>query len=96
MFINLLRGKIVQHELWRVGDSPFFVVEWKASFSLDPPSLQFAPIWAKLSSVPFDNHRRRFRAHLRSVNSAEVKNFANLTKPLHDTLEIERDNRQID
>lgn len=99
-----LRQKILQHELWRVGDAPFFVTEWKASFSLDPPSLQRAPIWAKINQILFDlvtNEGLSFISKplgeivdekpFISINSAEVKVIVNLTKPLPTELEIERD-----
>lgn len=49
-----LRRRILQHELWRVGDSPFFVTEWKSDFCLNPPSLESAPLWVTISNIPFD------------------------------------------
>ncbi|CAA7029176.1 unnamed protein product [Microthlaspi erraticum] len=99
-----LRKKVLQHELWRVGDSPFFVTEWKASFSLDPPSLQKAPIRVTIKNIPFDlvtDIGMGFIAKplgkvvdakpFTSVNSAEIKVVVNFTKTLPTTMEIERE-----
>ena len=104
-----LRQRILQHELWRVGDSPFFVTEWKASFSIDPPSLQRAPIWATLSKVPFDLltdegleiisrplGRIVDAKPFSSVSSVDVKVIVNLTAKLPDRVEIERENGLVD
>ncbi|CAA7061593.1 unnamed protein product [Microthlaspi erraticum] len=103
-----LRNKVLQHELWRVGDSPFFVTEWKASFSLDPPSLKKAPIWATITNIPFDLVTDEGlsiiakplgkivdKKPFTSVNSAEVKVIVDLTSTLPTTTEIERDDGQI-
>lgn len=49
-----LRRRVLQHELWRVRDSPFFVTELRAEFSLNPPSLAKAPIWVTIQDIPFD------------------------------------------
>lgn len=104
-----LRQKILQHELWRVGDSPFFVTEWKASFSIDPPSLQRAPIWATLNKVPFDLltdegleiitrplGRIVDAKPFSSVSSVDVKVVVDLTVKLPATVEIERENGAVD
>lgn len=104
-----LRQRILQHELWRVGDSPFFVTEWKASFSIDPPSLQRAPIWATLSSVPFDLLTDEGLEIISrplgkivdakpfsSVSSVDVKVIVNLTVRLPEKVEIERENGMVD
>ncbi|XP_010421838.2 PREDICTED: uncharacterized protein LOC104707231 [Camelina sativa] len=103
-----LRNEILQHELWRVGDSPFFVTEWKASFSLDPPSLQKAPLWATLNQVSFDLLTDEGLSFLSrplgkivdakpfsTVSSAEIKVIINLKDPLPKTIEVEREDREI-
>nr|VDD32653.1 unnamed protein product [Brassica oleracea] len=97
-----LRQKVLQHELWRVGDSPFFVTEWKASFALDPPSLQKAPVWVKLANVPFDLLTDEGFAIISaplgvivdakpftSVSEAEIKLVVDLLQPLMKTVEVE-------
>nr|VDD37093.1 unnamed protein product [Brassica oleracea] len=104
-----LRQHILQHELWRVGDSPFFVTEWKASFSIDPPSLQCAPIWATLSKVPFDLLTDEGLEIISkplgkivdakpfsSVSSVDVKVIVDLTVKLPAIVEIERENGLVD
>ncbi|KAJ0256894.1 hypothetical protein HA466_0078550 [Hirschfeldia incana] len=104
-----LRQRILQHELWRVGDSPFFVTEWKASYSIDPPSLQRAPIWATLNKVPFDlltDEGLEIIAKplgkivdakpFSSVSSVDVKVVVDLTVKLPDLVEIERENGSVD
>ncbi|KAF3589043.1 hypothetical protein F2Q69_00027812 [Brassica cretica] len=104
-----LRQCILQHELWRVGDSPFFVAEWKAAFSIDPPSLNFAPIWVILSKVPFDLltdegleiiskplGRIVDAKPFSSVSSVDGKVVVDLTVRLPETSEIERENGLVD
>ncbi|KAJ4889425.1 hypothetical protein Rs2_29173 [Raphanus sativus] len=104
-----LRQRILQHELWRVGDSPFFVTEWKASFSIDPPSLQRAPIWATLNKVPFDLLTDEGLVIITkplgkivdakpfsSVSSVDVKVVVDLTVKLPEMVEIERENGLVD
>ncbi|CAA7046645.1 unnamed protein product [Microthlaspi erraticum] len=103
-----LRKKVLQHELWRVGDSPFFVTQWKASFSLNPPSLRNAPIWATISNIPFDLITDVGLGIIArplgevvdskpftSVNSASIKVVMDLTKPLTPSMELERDDGEI-
>lgn len=103
-----LRRKVLQHELWRVGDSPFFVTEWKAAFSFDPPSLQKAPDWVKINNIPFDLITDEGMSYIArplgkvvdkkpftSINSAEIKVIVNLTSTLPQTMEIERDDGQF-
>ncbi|CAA7053551.1 unnamed protein product [Microthlaspi erraticum] len=103
-----LRKRVLQHELWRVGDSPFFVTEWKASYSLNPPSLQKAPIWTTIKNIPFDLITDVGPSLIArplgevvdakpytSVNSATIKIVVDLTKELLPTMEIERDDGQI-
>ncbi|WZY93260.1 hypothetical protein YC2023_065589 [Brassica napus] len=103
-----LRQKVLQHELWRVGDSPFFVTEWKASFALDPPSLQKAPVWVKLANVPFDLLTDEGLAIISeplgvivdakpftSVSEAEIKVVVDLLQPLMKTVEVEREDGGI-
>ncbi|WZZ39974.1 hypothetical protein YC2023_036233 [Brassica napus] len=104
-----LRQRILQHELWRVGDSPFFVTEWKASFSIDPPSLQRAPIWATLDKVSFDLLTDEGLEIISkplgkivdakpfsSVSSVDVKVIVDLTIKLPTIVEIERENILVD
>ncbi|WZZ65896.1 hypothetical protein YC2023_077266 [Brassica napus] len=97
-----LHRRILQHELWRVGDSPFFVTEWKSEFSLNPPSLDRAPVWAKINGIPFDLITDESLSVIfsslgrvvdakpfTSISSAEVKVIVDLTKPLPPELELE-------
>ncbi|XP_033143356.1 uncharacterized protein LOC103862645 [Brassica rapa] len=104
-----LRRKILRHELWHVGDSPFFVTEWKASFSTDPPSLNRAPVWATLSQIPFDLITDEGLGIISkplgvivdakpfsSISSVEIKVIVDLTKKLPSSVEIERENGSVD
>ncbi|VVA98519.1 unnamed protein product [Arabis nemorensis] len=99
-----LHRRVLQHELWRVGDSPFFVTEWKASYSLNPPSLERAPIWATTQYIPFDLVTEEGMSYIAkplgkvvdakpftSINSAQIKVIMDLSKPLPKELEIERE-----
>ncbi|CAH2080111.1 unnamed protein product, partial [Thlaspi arvense] len=104
-----LRRRILQHELWRVGDSPFYVTEWKSSFSLDPPSLQRAPIWASIHKIPFDLLTDEGLSFISkplgvivdakpfsTISSVEIKVIVNLSTPLPSTVELEREDGRID
>ncbi|KAJ4897296.1 Uncharacterized protein Rs2_24090 [Raphanus sativus] len=103
-----LRKRILQHELWRVGDSPFFVTEWKAEFSLNPPALDKAPVWVKIQGIPFDLITHEGLSSVcsplgrvvdakpfTSISSAEVKVIADLTKPLPAEIELECDDGNL-
>lgn len=103
-----LRRKVLLHELWRVGDSPFFVTEWKAEFSLNPPSLERAPIWATIYNIPFDLVTDEGLSYIsrplgqvvdakpfKSISSADIKVIMDLTKPLPKEFEIEREDGKI-
>ncbi|CAA7020348.1 unnamed protein product [Microthlaspi erraticum] len=103
-----LRRKILQHELWRLGDSPFFVTEWRSEFSFNPPSLNQAPVWTNVKGIPFDlltpeglaiacKHLGRAVEHkpFRSISSADVKVVVDLTKPLPPEVELERDDGKV-
>lgn len=103
-----LRRHILQHELWRVGDSPFFVTEWKSEFSFNPPSLDKAPVWANITGIPFDLitpeglslictplGRVVDSKPFTSISAADVKVIVNLTKPLPSEVEIECDDGSV-
>lgn len=103
-----LRKRVLQHELWRVGDSPFFVTPWKAEYSFNPPALDRAPVWAKISNIPCDLVTDEGLSFIVKplgkvvdakpftiYNSAEVKVVVDLTKPLPSELEIEREDGNI-
>ncbi|KAG7532469.1 Zinc finger PMZ-type [Arabidopsis thaliana x Arabidopsis arenosa] len=103
-----LRKRVLQHELWRVGDSPFFVMPWTSEFTFNPPSLDRAPVWASIKNIPFDLItpeglsiicRPLGRAvdykPFNSINSAEVKVVVDLTKPLPNVLELEQEDGHI-
>uniref|UniRef100_M4DEG8 DUF4283 domain-containing protein n=1 Tax=Brassica campestris TaxID=3711 RepID=M4DEG8_BRACM len=103
-----LRRRILQHELWRVGDSPFFVTEWKAEFSFNPPSLDRAPVWAKINGIPFDLITYKGLSCVctplgrvvdskpfTSISSAEVKVIVDLTKPLPSEMELECEDGRV-
>lgn len=93
-----LRKRVLQNELWRVGDSRFFVTEWKASFSLNPPSLQKALVWASISNIPFDLITDEGMGIIAGplgvvvdAKPASIKVIMDLTKTLPSTVELERD-----
>ncbi|WZY69933.1 hypothetical protein YC2023_002173 [Brassica napus] len=104
----VLRNRILQHELWRVGDSPFFVTKWKSEFCTNPPSLDKAPVWATINNVPFDLITPEGLSNVcvplgkvvdskpfTSISSAEVKVIVDLTKPLPAEIELECEDGSI-
>lgn len=103
-----LRNRVLQQELWHVGDSPFFVTTWKSEFSYNPPSLEKALVWACIKDIPFDLitpeglsiicrplGRAVDHKPFSSISSAEVKVIVDLTKPLPPMLELEREDGQV-
>ncbi|XP_010488698.1 PREDICTED: uncharacterized protein LOC104766492 [Camelina sativa] len=103
-----LRKRVLQQELWHVGDSPFFVTTWNSDFRFNPPSLEKVPVWATIRDIPFDLITREglsiiYRPLGRavdhkpftSISSAEVKVIVDLTKPLPPMLELEREDGQV-
>ncbi|ESQ37381.1 hypothetical protein EUTSA_v10002828mg, partial [Eutrema salsugineum] len=80
----------------------------KADFSLNPPSLDKAPIWATIKNIPSDlvtDEGLSFIAKpigrvvdakpFTTINSAEIKIIADLTKAIPKELEIEREDGNI-
>lgn len=103
-----LRKRVLQQELWHVGDSPFFVTAWKSEFSYNPPSLERALVWASIKDIPFDLitpeglsiicrplGRAVDHKPFTSINSAEVKIIVDLMNPLPPILELEREDGQV-
>nr|VDC97243.1 unnamed protein product [Brassica oleracea] len=103
-----LRNCILQHELWRVGDSPFFVTKWKSEFSTNPPSLDKAPVWVTLQNLLFDLITPEGLSSVcyplgrivdskpfTSISSAGVKVVVDLTKPLPPEVEVECDDGNV-
>lgn len=49
-----LRHKILDKNIWYVGDSMFHTVQWSSEHSTSTPPLSAIKIWAHLSGVPLD------------------------------------------
>ncbi|KAG7552176.1 hypothetical protein ISN45_Aa06g027810 [Arabidopsis thaliana x Arabidopsis arenosa] len=82
--LNFLWGKDKRHELWRVGDSPFFVMPWTSEFTFNPPSLDRAPVWASIKNIPFD-----------LITPEGLSIIFDLTKLLPNVLELEQEDGHI-
>ncbi|KAL1202244.1 hypothetical protein V5N11_018197 [Cardamine amara subsp. amara] len=51
---EVLRNKIVEQEIWYVGNSLFYVAQWSTNVATKPPTMQSIPLWAHVRGVPFD------------------------------------------
>ncbi|KAF8091057.1 hypothetical protein N665_0455s0015 [Sinapis alba] len=51
---DYLGQRILEKEIWYVGDSMFHTAQWNSAHSASTPSLNAIPIWAYLHGVPLD------------------------------------------
>ncbi|CAF2072235.1 unnamed protein product, partial [Brassica napus] len=51
---DYLRQKILEKNIWYVGDSMFHTAQWSSAHSASTPPLSSIQIWAHLTGVPFD------------------------------------------
>ncbi|RID81163.1 hypothetical protein BRARA_A03761 [Brassica rapa] len=49
-----LRQKILEKNIWYVGDSMFHTAQWNSNHSMSTPPLKAIQIWAHLTGVPLD------------------------------------------
>ncbi|KAG5415529.1 hypothetical protein IGI04_003096 [Brassica rapa subsp. trilocularis] len=54
-----LRQKILEKNIWYVGDSMFHTAQWTSKHSKATPSLQAIKIWAHLTGVPLDLRHKK-------------------------------------
>lgn len=47
-------NKIVEHEIWHIGSSIFYVAQWTSNLAINPPSFTFIPLWAHVRGISFD------------------------------------------
>ena len=51
---DYLKAKILEKNIWYVGDSMFHTAQWNSVHSAQSPSLESIQIWAHLTGVPLD------------------------------------------
>lgn len=51
---DYLRQKILEKNIWYVGDTVFHTAQWSSQHSASTPSLKAIKIWAHLTGVPLD------------------------------------------
>lgn len=51
---DYLKAKILEKNIWYVGDSMFHTAQWTSQHSAQSPSLESIQIWAHLTGVPLD------------------------------------------
>lgn len=51
---DYLRQKILEKNIWYVGDSMFHTAQWSSAHSKSTPPLKAIQIWAHLTAVPLD------------------------------------------
>lgn len=49
-----LRGKILEKNIWYVGDSMFHTAQWTAGHTASTPPLRSIKLWAHLTGIPLD------------------------------------------
>lgn len=50
----IIRQKIVEQEIWHIGNSLFYVAQWSSSLAIKPPTFSSIPLWAHVRGIPFD------------------------------------------
>lgn len=59
-----IRGKVVEQEIWHIGNSLFYVAQWSASVAQKTPNMKSIPLWAHLRDVPFDLYHQQGLSHV--------------------------------
>lgn len=107
-----LRLKILDKNIWYVGDSMFHTAQWSSVHSSSTPPLSSIKIWAHLTGVPFDLRYTQghslvagligepketddFTLNLVSLTLSHVKVEVDLTKPLPNVVEFERQSGEV-
>ncbi|VVA97124.1 unnamed protein product [Arabis nemorensis] len=54
-----IREKIVEQEIWHIGNSLFYVAQWSAKVALKTPTMKSIPLWAHVRDVPFDLYHQQ-------------------------------------
>ncbi|KAF3547696.1 hypothetical protein DY000_02004944 [Brassica cretica] len=55
---DYLRQKILEKNIWYVGDSMFHTAQWSSEHSMSTPPLKAIKIWAHLTGVPLDRRHQ--------------------------------------
>ncbi|CAN7046797.1 unnamed protein product [Brassica oleracea var. botrytis] len=109
---NYLRLKILDKNIWYVGDSMFHTAQWSSVHSSSTPPLSSIKIWAHLTGVPLDlrytqglslvagligepKETNDFTLNLVSLTLSHVKVEVDLTKPLPNVVEFERQSGEV-
>lgn len=107
-----LRNKILEKNIWYVGDSMFHTAQWSSEHSSATPPLKAIKIWAHLTGVPLDlrynaglslvaglvgepKETDDFTKNMVSLTVSHVKVEVDLTKPLPDIVEFERESGEV-
>lgn len=107
-----LRQKILDKNIWYVGDSMFHIAQWSSAHSKATPPLKAIKICAHLTGVPLDlrhdeglsfvaglvgepKQTDEFTKNLVSLTLSHVKVEVDLTKPLPDVVEFEREDGEV-
>ena len=107
-----LREKILEKNIWYVGDSMFHTAQWSSAHSKNTPPLKAIKIWAHLSGIPLDLRHDEglslvaglvgepketddFTKNLVSLTLSHVKVEVDLTQPLPDVVEFEREDGEV-
>ncbi|KAL0847726.1 hypothetical protein Bca101_020972 [Brassica carinata] len=109
---EFLRQKILDKNIWYVGDSMFHTAQWSSEHSSATPPLSSIKIWAHLTGVPLDLRYQHglslvagligepketddFTLNLVSLTLSHVKVEVDLTKPLPNVVEFERQSGEV-
>ncbi|XP_056841874.1 uncharacterized protein LOC130495007 [Raphanus sativus] len=109
---EFLRQKILDKNIWYVGDSMFHTAQWTSIHSSATPPLSSIKIWAHLTGVPLDLRYNKglglvagligdpketddFTLNLVSLTLSHVKVEVDLTKPLPNVVEFERQSGEV-
>lgn len=109
---DYLREKILDKNIWYVGDSMFHTAFWSTAHSSSTPPLKAIKIWAHLTGIPLDLRHQQglsmvaglvghpketddFTLNLVSLTLSHVKVEVDLTEPLPNVVEFERESGEV-
>lgn len=109
---EFLRQKILDKNIWYVGESMFHTAQWSSAHSSATPPLRSIKIWAHLTGVPLDLRHQKglslvagligepketddFTLNLVNLSLSHVKVEVDLTKPLPNVVEFQRQSGEV-
>lgn len=68
-----IRQKIVEQEIWHIGNSLFYVAQWSSTLAIKTPSFTSIPLWAHVRGIPFDLYTQEGLGHVADLIGLPVE-----------------------